>query len=147
MGHRIERRVLISLDALAALAAIGGGLMLVTGWPYQFPLSYLDPTPFTDYTVPGSILMILVGGSALVATWAMVRNPAAGSLASLLAGLIMVGWIVGEYILVPAVRVTLNEPSSWQQPLYFVIGLAMVVLAVRLVPGGWKSITHIARAA
>ncbi len=77
---------------------------------YKFPLSYRDPTPFADYTVPGLILMILVGGSALVATWAMVENPAAGSLAYLLAGVIMVGWIVGEFILVPAVRVDLPEP-------------------------------------
>lgn len=134
MEHKIARRLLIALDALAALAAIGGGVMVVTGWPYQFPLNYLEPTPFTDYTVPGLILGIFVGGSALVATWEMFRNPAAGALVSFVASLIMMGWIIGEYIVIPAVRMTLNEPSSWQQTLYILIGLAMAALAVRVAP-------------
>jgi hypothetical protein len=146
MEHNVETRVLIGLDTFAALAALIGFVMLVTGWPYRWPLDYLEPTPFSDYTVPGLILGIVVGGSAIVATWAMLRSPSAGAVASMVAGLIMMGWIVGEYALVPAVRVTLDEPVSWEQPLMFAIGLAMVALAVRVVPGGWKSLArfHIA---
>lgn len=141
------RWALCVLDVVAGLSALVGMVMLLTDWPYQFPIENLKPTPFSDYTVPGLILGIIVGGSALVAAWETLRSASAGALASFVAGLIMMGWIIGEYILVPAVRVGLNEPASWLQPLMFVIGLAMLVLGIRVAPGGWRSLPRIAHLA
>src|SRR5215470_14715202 len=56
----------------------------------------------------------------------------------------MMGWIAGEWILVPAIRFDFGDigrsiqQMTWQQPLYFAVGLAMFVLALRVVPGGWR---------
>jgi 2-keto-3-deoxy-galactonokinase len=65
---------------------------------------------------------------------------------------IAMGWIVAEYVLVPAIRFDFANPvaalQNWnQQPLWFLIGLAMVVLALRVASGGWRGILHAAHLA
>jgi len=141
----MARRALIALDTFAALSAGWGGVLVITGWPYRFPLSYLAPTPFTDYTVPGLILGLVVGGSAALAAWATLRSPTAGSATSAFAGLVMIGWIIGEYLLVPAIRWTPGEPTTWLQPFYLAVGVGMVALALRIAPDAWPSRPRTAR--
>ncbi len=77
--------------------------------------------------LPGLILMVAVGGSATVALTAMLRRPAAGGYASLLAGGAMMGWIAGEVL-------TLRTPEarSWAEPAYFAVGSLMAGLGLRL---------------
>src|SRR5437016_5454698 len=151
--HRTARRALVILDVFAGVAALTGGTMAFTGLLYRAPLEWLDGTPFSDYTVPGLILGVLVGGSALVAAGATIRSAAAGAFASVAAGVLMMGWIVGEYILVPAIRFNFADIGAsiqqvtWQQPLYFLVGLAMAVLALRIVPGGWRQLPRTAHLA
>jgi hypothetical protein len=124
--HKGIRRALVWVDGFAAASALGGGAMVVAGWPYRFPSSWLAGTPFSDYTIPGLILGLVVGGSALLATVAALRNARAAALASLAAGAIMMGWIVGEMLLLNTGGFTL----LW--PLYFAVGLAMALLGLRL---------------
>ena len=95
--HGGSRRALIVLDVVAGVASLIGATMALTGWPYRAPESWLAGTPFSDYTVPGLILGVVVGGSALVAAWATIRSAAAGAVASLIAGGAMMGWLVGEW--------------------------------------------------
>lgn len=132
MEHRGSRRALIILDGFAVVATLIGMCMLVFGWGYRFPMSWLQGTPFADYTVPGLILGRVVGGSALVA---------------MIAGVIVMGWIVGEYLLIPEIRFFSNLATNWQQGLYFLVGLVMVVLALRVIPGGWHGMLHAAHLA
>lgn len=115
------------LDGFAALSAVFGGLMVVTGWPYQFPASWLQGTPFTDYLVPGLVLGLVVGGSATVATWLTAQGSPAGAYASMAAGVIMMGWIGGEILILAR--------FTWLQPFYFVVGLTIALLGLRLTSG------------
>ena len=118
---------LFAVDALIALTAIPGGIALVTGLERnRYPLDMLKGTPFSSYVIPGLILTVVVGGSAAVASATTALSLDAGVIASIVAGMIMMGWIVGEILILkqPFSRGTLLEAF------YFAAGLAMVVLAL-----------------
>lgn len=143
MNTRLLRGSLIFLDGFAAVSALFGGLELETGWPTRFPTSMLRGTPFADYLIPSLLLGIVVGGSAAIATAASIRSREAGALWSFIAGSIMAGWIVGEVVILDvfATNQTLS-PYFWLQPFYFVVGVAMAALAIRLAPDGWRGLAH-----
>lgn len=86
------RVALVTVDAFAAVTAVGGGLALATGLEGdRFPAEWLRGTPFSSYVVPGLILAGVVGGRAAVAAAATLRHPRAGGRASLLAGVVLMG--------------------------------------------------------
>jgi hypothetical protein len=124
MRSRGARIALFAIDALAAVTAIGGGILVATGID-TFPAAWLAGTPFSSYLLPGLILAVVVGGSAAAAAAATLRSPVAGMRASLLAGVVMMGWIVGEVLI-------LHQPSrpTWIEILYFAVGTTMVALGL-----------------
>jgi hypothetical protein len=123
------RGALVALDGVVALTALGGGLALATRLEGdRFPVELLAGTPFHDYVVPGLILAGAVGGSATVAMAATLHSPRAGGLASMLAGLILMGWIAGEVRLLP------QAARSGLEAGYFIAGLAMTALGLRIGP-------------
>ena len=140
----IARGALVFVDGFAALSALFGGLELETGWPYQFPATMLEGTPFSDFVVPGLILGLLVGGSAAIATVETVRSASVGAAWSLVAGFIMAGWITGEVLLLDFIGNAGHNLSAyfWLQPFYFVVGVAMVALAITMAPAGWRGIVR-----
>lgn len=88
-------RVLLALLLFNGVTAAGGGLALMTGWiPEQ--ASWLRHTDFPSNYFPGVILMAVVGGSSLVAAIALAKRSDGWQLASIVAGTVMVIWIVGE---------------------------------------------------
>ncbi len=75
-----------------------GGLLVFNG--LGIPLSTLDRSPFGSFPVPGLLLGGVVGGSLLLAArmiW--FRHPMA-PLMSLLAGSILLGWILVEAVMI-----------------------------------------------
>jgi len=119
------RAVLALADAAVAVTAIGGGFALVAGLEAsRFPAAWLEGTPFDSYVVPGLLLTVVVGGSAAVgAVLALVGSRYAGS-ASLIAGLILVSWIVGEIVFLTGD----GELVSVTELLYLGLGLLLVAL-------------------
>lgn len=88
-------RVLLALLLFNGVSAAGGGLALMTDWiPEQ--ASWVRDTDFASNYFPGVILMAVVGGSSLVAAAALVKRSDGWQLASIVAGTVMVIWIVGE---------------------------------------------------
>ncbi|MHB1415814.1 MAG: hypothetical protein ACYC1C_11225 [Chloroflexota bacterium] len=127
MISRIERIVIMLVAVFIAVSAVAGGVGLVGGG-LPFPLEWLAGTPFSDYTIPAAILAIVVGGSALVAAALMLLKHPLAVLASLGAGMIQVGWIIGELLLVG----TIGDVMMWLQVIYFVSGAIIAVLAAHL---------------
>lgn len=82
------------LTGFMALTAIGGGVAMLTGLD-RFPLGWLQNTPFTTYTLP-ALALILVGVGNLVALVAVLTLGKPGFLAAMVAGVLMVGFIVCE---------------------------------------------------
>jgi hypothetical protein len=137
MKHKFVRIALFVLEVLAVLNTVAGGLALLAGI-IRFPPEMLQGTPFSDYTLPGLILAIVVGGSSLVAAATVFLQREVAVLISAAAGLVLAGWIVGEVILLGPFAVT------WQSP-YFVLGLAIFGLASYLWMTEYRSNSFLTR--
>ena len=136
MKHKLIRIAIGVPEGLIALSAIWGGIALLAGTykdgvlieaggRAQFPLEWLQHTPFSDYTIPALILTIGVGGNSLIAAVLVFTGREEGVLASVVAGLIMAGFIVVEVVM-------LKQGISWIEGLYFGLGLAISGLATSL---------------
>ncbi|WP_406022062.1 hypothetical protein OH802_21985 [Nocardioides sp. NBC_00850] len=90
-----KSKILLGLLLFNGLSATAGGLALMTDWiPEQ--ASWVRDTDFPSNYFPGVILMAVVGGSSLIAAAGMVKRSHGWQLASIVAGTIMVFWIIGE---------------------------------------------------
>jgi hypothetical protein len=129
MNHKLVRFALVVLEALVALGAIAGGLSLVTG-TITFPPAWLQGTPFSDYTIPGLVLAIVVGGSALCAAATVFIHREWAALVSVAAGLLMAGYEVVHFALI--------DHLEWFYVRYFVLGLVIFGLATYLWMGEYR---------
>lgn len=111
-------KVLLGLLLFNGVSATAGGLALMTDWIPEQP-SWVRDTDFASNYFPGVILMAVVGGSSLVAAAAMVKRVDGWQLASILAGTIMVFWILGEVASIRAFHVL--------QVIYLVTGVLVVL--------------------
>jgi hypothetical protein len=151
MGERIARVGLIGLGLFLAVAAVCGAIWVVP----TLPPEWLMGTAFPNYTIPALALGVLVGGgAALAALLLILRHEWAGPL-SVMVGLALAMFevvetaVVGLDIWLHALGLTatvgkglpgtnlegvpslLSVPVPlWQQPLFFGIGIAIVVLAM-----------------
>ena len=112
-----DARTLFGLLLFNALSAVGGGIALMAAvTPPQ--ASWVAHTDFSGLYFPGVVLMAVVGGSSLVAAVAMMKHAVAWQLSSILAGVVMVVWIVAE---VASIR-----GFHFLQVIYFVTGALVV---------------------
>jgi len=124
----LPRILLIVLGAFSALSAVAGMGLLTIGGGAGLPDSYLGP--FESFVVPGLILGVVVGGTQLWSTVALIRRSSLAPLATAIAGFGMQIWIAIEVAMVHDVIVL--------HVLYFVTGtLQLILLLVLLgvVPG------------
>ncbi len=129
MKHKRARITIGVLAGFIALTAIGGGVaMRVGAEANRFPLEWLRDTPFSDYTLPALLLAIVVGGSSLIAAVTVFTGRKVGVFASLAAGLIMVGYIVVEVLILKQVP----PGPTVIEGVYFGLGLAIFGLAAHL---------------
>ena len=119
------RILLIVLNLFLGLTAIGGGIQLLIGF-YIPPVEMLAGSPFTNYTVPGLALGLIVGGSALFAAILLVRRNRFAGLASAFAGLII---MVFEFVEILVIGYS-EGPQGFMQLLYFGLGVVILVIAL-----------------
>jgi hypothetical protein len=125
----MRRYGLLALDAFVAFTAIYGAIFVVP----TIPLEWLKHGPFTDYTVPALALGILVGGSALAAAGLLLVRPGAGAAATVVAGIMIIGF---ELVEIGVVGFTLIEYDAsqfpaWLQVIYLALGSLQVVFGYR----------------
>lgn len=123
---RISGATLFVADLFVALTAVFGGITVATGVD-KLPAGWLAGTAFSSYLVSGLILSMVVGGSATAATFATLRKRDAGTLMSALAGGILLGWLVGERLILPPEAFSLQ--FWWLEAIYVAAGLLMVAPA------------------
>jgi len=117
------RRTLLGLHLFNASSAVGGGIALIAGG-LGVPTTLLRHTPFDSFVVPGIFLAAVIGGSATIAATALLAHWRRALVSSAASGAIMVGWILGETLLV--------EGFSWLQGLYLLTGSIAVFASIRL---------------
>jgi hypothetical protein len=123
---RISGATLFVADVFVALTAVFGGITVAAGMD-KFPAGWLTGTVFSSYLVPGLILAVVVGGSATAAAFATLRKRNAGILSSALAGGILLGWLVGERLILPPAA--FPPQFWWLEAIYVAAGLLMVAPA------------------
>jgi len=128
MKCKVVRIIIGVLTAFVALTAIGGGLALLTGAEgNRFPLAWLQGTPFDGYTIPGLILAVIVGGSALIASVFAFRGRKVDVMA-MTCGVLLAGFVSTEALIL---KQTPPGPTVMEL-LYFVIGAGIFGLAAYL---------------
>jgi hypothetical protein len=120
--NRVARIALVVLQVMMGLAAVGGGLDLVltNGQLMRMPAELLRGSPFDSYLIPGLVLLT-VGMINMVSAAAVLRRHRWSSPASVVVGIMWIGWFV--------VQVAVVGLLNWQQPVYFAVGLLIIVLA------------------
>lgn len=118
-------RALMGLLLFNAASSIGGGIALITGLIPEQP-AWLEHTDFASLYLPGVILMAVVGGSSAIAAVGMAKQSQAWQLSAIVAGFIMMLWIVGE---IASLRV-----FHFLQAIYFVTGALVVWCTPRSAP-------------
>jgi hypothetical protein len=87
--------------AIQGLGATAGGIGLVQD-PVDnigMPLSMLEGSPFSDYLIPGLILLVVVGLFPFVVLYGLARRRQWGWWLAVAAGAGLVIWIVTEVVL------------------------------------------------
>jgi hypothetical protein len=91
--------LLLLLNSIGAL--VGGIPMLIypDGSANGISLSYLEHTPFSDYLIPGIILVVCNGLFSLLVFIGLILNVRHHAWAVVGQGLILLGWIVIQMIM------------------------------------------------
>jgi hypothetical protein len=113
------------VEAIIGLTAVYGGIALLR-YGSGMPLEWLRGTPFPDWTLPGLSLMLIVGGTHIAASVALITGRPSGRSLSALAGLVLMGWIVAQVVLLRHYHLL--------QPTLFLAGLSLVYLSGNLPP-------------
>jgi len=119
--HLPERLALIAIELVVAIGAIYGGLSLLAD-PDRLGVdgAWLDGSVFPDYTIPGTVLLVVIGGGMLVAAALTLWAPrTAGLAAEVMAAVLLIwgtvetftiGWrgttqlvLIASFVVVPAI--------------------------------------------
>ena len=125
------RLTLVVLEVFVALTSIACGVSLAIGM-VQLPLAWLAGTAFSDYTIPGLLMAIIIGGSSLLAAATVFTGREGGAVVSALAGLLLMGCEVAEVVGID------RNLGNWLpfvvllQAIYSLISLTIIGLAASL---------------
>jgi hypothetical protein len=130
MNANIKNKLIVYflgvIQAFIGITAIAGGSRLVknpNGLP-DFPIEWLSNSPFTNYFIPGLVLLIVIGfGNLFAGTMTFLRKGYSGSIAALL-GIFL--------ILYMTIEVWFVGLRNFLQPLYFILGAAVLILGLKV---------------
>jgi hypothetical protein len=117
-------RSLVALTLFGALSSIVGAVLGVAANGGVVPLEHLANSPFSSYVVPGLILGVVVGGTQLAATVALLARHRFALLLSAVAGFGMQVWIFAELAII--------RQYSWLQAAYFGLGAMELIIVFAL---------------
>lgn len=89
------------------ISACFGGWMLITspdGSSLGMTTGLLEYSPFTDFLIPGIVLFTVIGLFSLVSAYLVVWQVTRYSFLVILMGLILIGWIVVQAIMIQTVN-------------------------------------------
>jgi hypothetical protein len=113
-------------QAFIGITAIAGGFRLVSNpnGTSDIPIEWLNSSPFTNYLIPGLVLLIVIGfGNVLGGIFSFLSKRYAGGLAAMLGTFL---------ILFMAIEVWFVGLRNFLQPLYFILGAIILVLGLKL---------------
>jgi len=121
--EKFIRYALGILLLVLALNAFAGGYYGMSG-ARNVPVEWLKDSPFHSYFIPGIILFVCVGGSALFAAMAVLRRYRIARKAAFSSGIIALLWL--------SVQVAIIGYVSWMQPATAVAAVIILFLTWQL---------------
>jgi len=119
------------LQIFIGITAVLGGLGLVSdpsGTKVAVSLELLKNSPFTNYLIPGLVLLIVNGvGNVLAGIVTFLRSRYTGNLAAFF------GVFLTLYM---AIEVWFIGLLNFSQPLYFILGVVELILGLKLSKSG-----------
>ena len=115
--------ILMVLLLIQGLGGLAGGLSLTLrpdGSIMKMPVSYLEGSPFSDFLIPGLVLLLVLGVLPLVAVGGLWMRRSWAWYAAFAVGCGLMVWILVEITIVP---------FSWLQPVYGVVGVLIFAVA------------------
>ena len=115
-----------ALQAFIGITAIAGGFRLVSNpkGTSDIPIEWLNSSPFTNYLIPGLVLLIVIGfGNVLAGIISFLSKRYAGSIAAILGTFL---------ILFMTIEVWFVGLRNFLQPLYFILGTIVLILGLKL---------------
>ena len=130
MKHKAIRIELFVIEAIIGLGAVGGGIAILTGaFDQWLPLTWLQGTPFSDYTIPGLTLLIVIGGGMLLAAATIFTRHEWAVILSAAMGIVMIGFEIFEVAIIDRNPDAIVPSSLSQQALMSILGLVVFGLA------------------
>lgn len=126
-AHIILHSIAVILLLFNGVGALYGGWQLVTdptGGSMQMPLTYLQHSPFTNYLIPGIILLLANGVGSFVVLGLIMFTNRCYSLAIVAEGFILGGWIT--------IQMLMLRTANPLQLFYFATALLLVVTGTAL---------------
>ncbi len=109
------------------ISACFGGWMLITspdGSSLGMTTGLLEHSPFSDFLIPGIVLFTVIGLLSLVSAYLIFRQVTRYSFLVILMGLILIGWIVIQAIMIQTV--------NYLHVIFVAAGLLLVVSGLLL---------------
>lgn len=101
-AHIILHSIAVILLLFNGVGALYGGWQLVTdptGGSMHMPLSFLQHSPFTNYLIPGIILLLANGVGSFVVLGLIMFSSRCYCMAIVAEGLILGGWITIQMLM------------------------------------------------
>ena len=115
---------LIILNLFLALTVIAGGIGLIAGFGAP-QIDLLQNSIFSDFKIPGLILMIIVGGSSLIASVLLIKRDDFAFYMSLIAGVVIIIFETVEIFVIGSPEGVARN----LQLVYFLIGIIISLLS------------------
>jgi hypothetical protein len=96
-----RRRIaaMVAIELVMGIAAVVGGLELVRDGS-GLEVAWIEHTLLPSWTVPGMLLMVLVGGGMVAAAAATLRARTLAAPAALAMGLVLLAWLAIETLMI-----------------------------------------------
>ena len=115
------------LQVFIGLSGVAGGFGLVTepsGANLGLGVDLLSTSPFSDYLIPGLILLVVIGAGNLAGSvLSILRYRYAGEIAAV-SGVFLMMWITAQVWWIGL--------TIWLQPLFFCLGVGELALGLLL---------------
>jgi hypothetical protein len=116
--------ILLVLIIFQGLSGLLGGIGLIldpSGESLQIPISWLDNSPFSNYLIPGLILLIVLGFLPVVVFYGLMKKLSWSWFAAFFVGAALIIWIVVEISIIG---------YHAQPPLQLIYGVAGLLILV-----------------
>ena len=118
---RLIRSIAIASLIFLGVTALIGAIPLIidsSGALLRMPLSLLEPSPFSDYLIPGIILLVSDGLLDFLVLIFVLRRVSRYGWWVVLQGCVLFGWITIEVVMIRAV--------FWAHYVYWALALVMI---------------------